>query len=121
MSPTIRSCRGTVKSVASFSVSGNSVARRSATVCSAVVAWRGDTVSFKRANTCTDWAPRASGARSRGLKMSGCQNSAAAGNRRAAGATPTIVTVWPSSVVVELTTSGRPPNRRRQRPFARTT
>ncbi len=37
-------------------------------------------------------APRAPGARSRGFKMSGCQNSAVAGNLRAAGATPTIVT-----------------------------
>ena len=68
------------------------MARRSATVCSAVVACPGDTVSFKRANTCTHCAPRAAGARSRGLKISGCQNSAAAGNLSAAGATPTIVT-----------------------------
>ena len=60
--------------------------------------------------------PRARG--HAGLKMSGCQNSAAAGNLSAAGATPTIVTSWPSSVVVEFTTSGRPPNRRRQRPSA---
>jgi hypothetical protein len=87
MSPTIRSCSGVTSSVASFSVWGNSVARRSTTVCSAMVAWLGDTASFKRATTCTHCAPRAAGARSAGLKMSGCQNSAAAGNFRAAGAT----------------------------------
>ena len=68
MPRTIRSCSGVANSVASFSVWGNSVARRSATVCSAVVAWPGDTVSFKRANTCTHCAPRAAGARSRGLE-----------------------------------------------------
>ena len=44
MSRTIRSCSGMADTVASFSVCGNSVARRSATVCSAIVAWPADTV-----------------------------------------------------------------------------
>ena len=116
LSRTMRSCREIAISVDVLLCSRKLQREAAATVSSAVVACRGDTPSFNRASTCTHWAPRDSGARSCGVKISGCQNSAVAGNLTSGEATPTIVTAWPSSVVVELMTSGRPPNRRRQSP-----
>ena len=59
--------------------SGTRAARRAATVCSAAVD-RGTSLSgFSRATTEIHCAPRACGARSRGVKISGRQNSAFAG------------------------------------------
>ena len=101
-------------------VFGKSAARRAPTVASALLAWDSPVSAFSRATTITHCAPRDRGAMSRGVKISGSQNSVALGSFTSAGATPTIVNGLPSSCTVAPTASARPPNWRRHKPSLRT-